>query len=85
MTPKKGSIQSVMSGLTRHLIAPAGTATLTCYMMPSIWYDVQQLLGLSWPTTLSNGLPGLIKALVFAFVIVALTGLFEKIHLKLKL
>ena len=85
MTPKKGSIQSVMSGLTRHLIAPAGTATLTCYMMPSIWYDVQQLLGLHWPAALTYGLPGLIKALVFAFVIVALTGLFEKIHLKLKL
>lgn len=67
------------------LIAPAGTATLTCYMMPSIWYDVQQLLGLHWPEALSYGLPGLIKALVFAFIIVALTGLFEKIHLKLKL
>ena len=74
-----------MPGLTRHLIAPAGTATLTCYMMPSIWYDVQQLVGWEWPAVLTYGLPGLIKALVFAFVIVALTGLFEKLHLKLKI
>jgi len=67
------------------IIAPAGTATLTCYMMPSIWYDVQQLVGWEWPAALTYGLPGLIKALVFAFVIVALTGLFEKLHLKLKI
>ena len=84
-TSNKGSKQSVMPGLTRHLIAPAGTATLTCYMMPSIWYVVQQLLGWEWPAALTYGLPGLIKALVFAFVIVALTGLFEKLHLKLKI
>ena len=84
-TSNKGSKQSVMPGLTRHLIAPAGTATLTCYMMPSIWYDVQQLVGWEWPAALTFGFPGLIKALVFAFVIVALTGFFEKLHLKLKI
>jgi hypothetical protein len=67
------------------ILMPAGTATLTCYMMPSIWYDVQQLVGWEWPAVLTYGFPGLIKALVFAFVIVALTGLFEKLHLKLKI
>ena len=88
MTLNKSAIQSVIPdkrSAIRNLIAPAGTATLTCYMMPSIWYDVQQLLGLHWPAALTFGLPGLIKALVFAFIIVALTGLFEKLHLKLKI
>ncbi len=77
---------SDVKGLTRwaRIIGPAGTATLTCYMMPSIWYDVQQLLGLHWPAALTFGLPGLLKALTFAFLIVALTALFERLHLKLK-
>ena len=66
-------------------IAPAGTATLTCYTIPYIWYAVQQLLGLHWPAALTAGVPGLLKALVFAFVIVGMTWVFERIHLKLKL
>lgn len=66
-------------------IAPAGTATLTCYTIPYIWYAVQQLLGLHWPAALTNGLPGLLKALAFAFVIIGLTWCFGKIHLKLKI
>ena len=66
-------------------ISPAATATLTCYMMPSIWYAVQQLLGLHWPPVLYYGLPGLAKALVFSFIIIGLTALFNKLHLKLKL
>ena len=66
-------------------ISPAATATLTCYMMPSIWYAVQRLLGFSWPEYLSCGLPGLLKALVFSFLMIGLTALFNKMHLKLKL
>ena len=66
-------------------ISPAGTATLTCYTIPTIWYSVQQLLGLEWPEVLSAGLPGLLKALVFSFLIIGLTWVFERIHLKLKI
>lgn len=76
-----------VKGLTRwaKVIAPAGTATLTCYMIPYIWYAVQQMLGLHWPAALTAGIPGLLKALAFALVIIGLTWAFEKIHLKLKL
>ncbi len=72
-------------GLTRGLLAPAATATLTCYMMPAIWYAAQQLIGWHWPAALCYGLPGLLKAVVFALLMIALTGLFNKLHLKLKL
>lgn len=74
-------------GRTRwaRLIAPAATATLTCYLMPSLWYAVQQLLGLHWPAALSYGIPGLLKAIVFAFIIIGLTALFGRLHIKLKL
>ena len=66
-------------------IYPAATATLTCYLMPSLWYAVQQLLGLHWPAVLGYGFPGLLKAIVLAFVIIGLTALFNRIHVKLKL
>ena len=66
-------------------ISPAGTATLTCYIIPSIWYEVQDLLGLEWPAALTDGIPGLLKALAFGFVIIGITWLFERMHLKLKL
>ena len=76
-----------VKGRTRwaRVIAPAGTATLTCYMMPSIWYAVQQLLGFSWPAALTAGIPGLVKALAFAFLIIGLTWLFTRIRLKLRI
>ena len=65
-------------------ISPAGTATLTCYTIPSIWYAVQQLLGAEWPAVLTAGVPGLLKAFVFSLLIIGLTWCFTKIHLKLK-
>ena len=76
-----------VKGLTRWArpVAPAGTATLTCYMMPTLWAAVQQLAGFSWPAALSSGVLGLLKALAFSFLIIGLTWLFEKMHLKLKL
>lgn len=66
-------------------ISPAGTATLTCYMMPSLWYAVQQLLHLPWPSALETGIPGLLKALGFSFAIIGLTWCFTKVGLKLKI
>ena len=37
------------------------------------------------PAVLTDGLPGLLKALAYSFIIIGLTWLFGKIHLKLKL
>ncbi|MBQ9398517.1 MAG: DUF5009 domain-containing protein [Bacteroidales bacterium] len=73
-------------GLTRWArpISPAGTATLTCYTIPYIWYAVQELLGAHWPPVLTAGIPGLIKAFVFSLIIIGLTWCFTKIHVKLK-
>ena len=65
-------------------VSPAGTATLTCYIIPSIWYSVQQLLGAHWPPVLTAGVPGLLKALALSFIIIGLTWCFTKIHIKLK-
>lgn len=66
-------------------VAPAGTATLTCYMIPYLWYALQQLLGLHWPAVLTNGIPGLLKALAFTAVILSLTWLSGKAKLRMKI
>lgn len=66
-------------------VVPAGTATLSCYMIPYLWYALQQLLGLHWPAVLTNGIPGLLKALAFTAVILSLTWLFGKAKLRLKI
>lgn len=66
-------------------VSPAGTATLTCYVMPSIWYAFQRLLGVHWPESLSSGVPGLCRSMAFAFAIIGLTWIFGKCRLKLKI
>lgn len=66
------------------IIKPAGTATLTCYVLPYVWYAVQQLLGLHYPAVLGSGVPGLLKSAVFSLVIILLTGLLVKMRIKLK-
>jgi Uncharacterized conserved protein len=66
-------------------ISPAGTATLTCYTIPYIWYAVQQLIGAHWPAVLSSGALGLVRSMVFAFIIIFLTWLFGKCRIKMKI
>lgn len=66
------------------IIRPAGTATLTCYVLPYLWYAVQQMLGLHYPEVLDSGIPGLLKSVVFSLIIVGITGLLVKAKVKLK-
>lgn len=67
------------------IIDPAGTSTLTCYLIPYYWYSVLALTGFSLPLSLRTGGIGLIKSLLFALVIVQITGLLEKLKIKLKI
>ena len=65
-------------------IAPAGTATLTCYLLPYIIYPVLALFALKLPEYLTTGYVGLMKSLFFAYLVIYLTGLLGKINIKLK-
>lgn len=49
-------------------IKPAGTVTLTCYIIPYAWYSVESLLHISYPAAWLSGVPGLIKSMVFFFI-----------------
>jgi heparan-alpha-glucosaminide N-acetyltransferase len=67
------------------LIKPAGTITLTCYLLPDIHIAIIKLLGpaVRVPLFFRTGGVGILKSLVFAFLIVLLTGVLEKKKIKL--
>lgn len=67
------------------ILKPAGTSTLTCYLIPYVWYAVITLAGISLPIFLRTGIVGIIKSLLFSLIIVIITGLINKIGIKLKI
>lgn len=67
-------------------IKPAGTSTLTCYLLPYFHYALIGLLGLpQLPVILRTGGIGLLKSLIYALIIVMLTGLLGKLKIRLKI
>ena len=67
------------------IIKPAGTVTLTCYMIPYAWYAVQGLLGAHYPAFLCTGVPGLCRSLLFSLVVVWIAGWLMKVNIRLKI
>ena len=65
-------------------IRPAGTATLTVYMMPYIYYSLYIVLSVETPEWLSGGL-GVLKCILFAFLCIWTAGLLEEQGVKLKI
>ncbi len=66
-------------------IEPAGTATLTCYLLPYWVYGCVALTGLSLPIAMRTGMAGLGKSLVFAFLIVGLTAVLKRARIRLRI
>ncbi len=72
----------------RHWFDPikiAGTHTLTCYLLPYIIYSLAVLSGITLPDFLLTGVVGILKSLVFAYLIIYFTGLLSRVHIKLKI
>jgi predicted acyltransferase len=67
-----------------NLIKPAGTSTLTCYLIPYFWYSIYNLVNFHYPEVFTHGAGGLLRSFVFAFLVVRLTGFLEKKRLRLK-
>jgi len=68
-----------------NIIRPAGTATLTCYMLPYIYYSIRNMTGPFLPDPFYEGPLGVIKCIAFAFFIIGITALLGKLGVKLKL
>ncbi len=66
-------------------IKPAGTATLTCYLIPYFFYSFRTLLGIGLPDFLRTGIIGLVKSMIYAFFIIGIAWLLGKMKIKLKI
>ena len=67
------------------IIAPAGTATLTCYMIPYFIYPLHSFSGFRFPDLLNTAALGLLISFAFALLVVIFTGWLERKGYKLKL
>ncbi|MBN1791912.1 MAG: DUF5009 domain-containing protein [Bacteroidales bacterium] len=68
-----------------NVIMPAGRSALTCYLLPTLVYPVLWPLQQILPQYFLEGWVGLIKSLIFALLIIGLTGLLERINIRLKI
>lgn len=67
------------------ILRPAGTATLTCYLLPYFIYPIREMGGIVLPEFFRTGTVGIVKSLVFALLVVMATGVLERQRIKLKL
>jgi len=67
-----------------NLIKPAGTSTLTCYLIPYVYYSVATF-AFTLPLFLKTGVVGLLKSFVYAMIIIGITALLGKMKIKLKI
>ena len=71
-----------------NIIKVAGTATLTCYLVPAFACNIPNfmaLLGMKVPEWLTTGYVGLLNSAIFAFMVISITYLLGRIHIKLKI
>lgn len=68
-----------------HPIRTAGSATLTCYMIPYVWYAIQIKTDWWYPGVFSAGWPGLLRSVGFSLAVVWIVELLGHLHLKLKI
>lgn len=67
------------------LIRPAGTATLTCYLIPYVFYGLSDVTGITLPDWTTHGILGLLNCACFSLVVIGVTWGLEKLHVKLKI
>ncbi|HVV56536.1 MAG TPA: DUF5009 domain-containing protein [Mucilaginibacter sp.] len=67
------------------LIWPAGTATLTCYLIPYLQLGIYDLTHFNYPDFLNHGIGGFLRSWAVAFIVVIIGGFLEKRRLKLKI
>jgi heparan-alpha-glucosaminide N-acetyltransferase len=66
-------------------ISPAGTSTLTCYLMPYILYSLYSLLDFDYPHYFNYGIGGILRSFFIAFLIIRIVAVMEKRRIRLKI
>jgi len=65
------------------IIRPAGTSTLTCYLLPYFLYSAYNLIDFKFPVFLSRGAGGIIKSFATAFIVIFIVRFLEKRRIRL--
>ena len=63
----------------------AGTATLTCYLIPYLVYSFRTITGIVLPEFLRMGIIGLVKSIVYSLIIISICWGLKKIKIQLKI
>ena len=63
----------------------AGTATLTCYLIPYFFYSFRTLVGIVLPEFLRTGIIGLLKSFVYSLLIISICWGLKKVKIQLKI
>ena len=67
------------------IIKPAGTSTLTCYLIPYFLVAIFYITHFRFPQFLNEGTGGIIRSFAVAFIVIIITGFLEKRRLRLKI
>jgi len=67
------------------IIKPAGTSTLTCYLIPYFMVAIFYIINFNYPHFLNYGAGGIIRSFGVAFIVIIITGFLEKRRLRLKI
>lgn len=67
-----------------NFIKPAGTSTLTCYLIPYILYSLFSLVHFEFPDFLNYGIGGILRSFFIAFLVIRIVGFLEKRSVRLK-
>ena len=67
------------------IIKPAGTSTLTCYLIPYYQEAIFLILGIHYWHFFNYGAGGVIRSFATCFIVIIITGFLEKRRLRLKI
>jgi heparan-alpha-glucosaminide N-acetyltransferase len=67
------------------IIKPAGTSTLTCYLIPYLLVALMALVHFDYPEFLDEGTGGIIRSFAISFIVILITGVLEKRRIRLKI
>ena len=62
----------------------AGSATLTCYLVPYFYYSFLQIFEIQFPVFFVTGYFGLLKSIIYSFIIIFFTKLMVKNKIQIK-
>lgn len=66
-------------------IKPAGSSTLTCYLLPYMVNPLLWMLHIHYPQWMCEGFTGLLRAMLYALILVRIAGWLEKKQIRLQI